>query len=101
MNELKTYLYQNRLIDMSKFGNMTDHEEQIIGDHFMYLKDALKRGQLIMAGPCVNGEFGLVIYRAASMDDARRFMEADPAIAQGLMTADLHEYRVSLLEGRD
>jgi uncharacterized protein len=101
MTEQKTYLYQNRLVDMSKFGNMSDGEEQIIGEHFMYLKEALKRGQLIMAGPSVNGEFGLVIYRAASMEDAQRFMEADPAIAQGLMAADVYEFRVSLLEGRD
>jgi uncharacterized protein len=101
VSEQKTYVYQNRLIDMSTFGNMTDDEEQIISEHFMYLKDALKRGQLILAGPCVNGEFGLVIYRAESMEKAQRFMEGDPAIAQGLMAAELHEFRMSLLEGRD
>jgi uncharacterized protein len=99
--ETKTYIYKNQLVDMGKFGNFTPDEQQLISDHFEYLKQALKHGQLILAGPCLDAAFGLVIYRADSMEEAQRFMEADPAIQQGLMIADLHEYRISLLEGRD
>jgi len=99
--ETKTYIYKNQLIDMEKFGNFTLEEKQVMSDHFEYLKQALKRGQLILAGPCLDAAFGIVIYRADSMEEAQRFMEADPAIQQGLMTADLHEYRISLLDGRD
>jgi uncharacterized protein YciI len=101
MDEPRTYIYRNRLVDPGKFGKFTPDEKQVLRDHFDYLKQALKIRQLILAGPCVDAAFGIVIYRANSMAEAKLFMERDPAIERGLMTADLHEYRISLLEGRD
>lgn len=101
MTGTKTYIYQNRLTNMSKFGHFSAEEERVMSEHFAYLQRALRDGQLILAGPCVDAAFGIVIYRAGSLEEAQRFMEADPAIQHGLMTADLHEYRISLLEGRD
>jgi len=37
-----------------------------------------------------------VIYNADSDADARAWMEADPAVSGGLMTAELHPFRISL-----
>ncbi len=73
-------------------------EERILDVHFQRLEEALARQRLILAGPCVDGSFGIVVFRAGSQAEALAFMEGDPAITEGLMTATLHPFRVSLLE---
>jgi len=40
--------------------------------------------------------FGVVIFEAANLEAARLFMESDPAVAAGVMTAPLHPYSVAL-----
>jgi uncharacterized protein YciI len=75
----------------------TPEEEARLGEHVDYLERALEDGKLILAGPCVDGEFGVVLFRAATDDEALEFMQADPAVRHGLMTAELHPFRVSLM----
>ena len=75
----------------------TPEEEARFGEHFEYLERALEEGKLILAGPCLDGEFGVVLFRAATDDEALEFMQSDPAVRHGLMTAELHPFRVSLL----
>jgi uncharacterized protein YciI len=75
----------------------TSEEEARLGEHFEYLQRALEDGKLILAGPCEDGEFGIVVFRAAAEDEASAFMQSDPAVRHGLMTAELHPFRVSLL----
>jgi uncharacterized protein YciI len=53
---------------------------------------------VILAGPCLDGEFGLVIFRANSKKDAESFMKYDPAIKKGVMAGELHSFRISLME---
>jgi uncharacterized protein YciI len=72
-------------------------EEARLGEHFDYLERALEDGKLILAGPCLDGEFGVVLFRAATDDEASEFVQSDPAVRHGLMTADLHPFRVSLM----
>ena len=40
--------------------------------------------------------FGIAIFEAADEDAARKFMQEDPAVAGGLMTAELHPFAVAL-----
>jgi uncharacterized protein YciI len=42
----------------------------------------------------------VAVLEAADEEEARAFMEADPAVQAGVMLADLHPFRVSLLRGR-
>jgi len=74
----------------------TPEEEARLGEHFAYLERALEDGKLILAGPCVDGEFGIVVFRASTQESALEFMRSDPAVRDGLMTAELHPFRVSL-----
>ena len=73
-------------------------EETVLDLHFDRLKAALADGRLILAGPCLDAAFGIVVFRAGSEAEAAAFMEGDPAVKEGLMTATLHPFRVSLLE---
>jgi hypothetical protein len=40
--------------------------------------------------------FGIAIFEAPDEDAARKFMQEDPAVAGGLMTAELHPFAVAL-----
>jgi uncharacterized protein YciI len=40
--------------------------------------------------------FGISIFEAPDEDAARKFMQEDPAVAGGLMTAELHPFAVAL-----
>lgn len=77
--------------------NMTTEESNIMEDHFQYLKDLLEIDKkLIMAGPCLDGAFGIVVFQAESMEEACEIMYNDPSVKLGVMDAKLHPYKVSL-----
>lgn len=80
---------------------MTDEEARVMGIHFAYLQQKLKEGKLIMAGPVLTGEFGVTVIETESEDEAREFMNNDPAVVNGVVTPTLYPYRVSLLRGRN
>lgn len=78
--------------------DMSAAEAAVMDDHFAYLKTALRDKHLVLAGPCLDGAFGVVVLQMESEEEAHRFMAADPAVAAGIMTATLHPFRVSLLK---
>jgi uncharacterized protein len=91
------YVYLIRPVRNDLINSMSEEEAEIIDRHFLYLKNLLSEDKLIMAGPCLDGAFGIVVFRAASMDSAQKMMENDPAVVAGIMEPELHPYRVSLL----
>ncbi len=77
----------------------TDAENAIVNRHFERLAQAAKSGQLILAGRTrepLTATFGLVIFEADDEAAARSFMQSDPAVEAGLMTATLHPYAIAL-----
>jgi uncharacterized protein len=81
--------------------NASEEESAVMGEHFAYLKAALEAGRLVLAGPATDGLFpGVVVFEADDEDEARAFMENDPSVRAGVMLAELHPFRVSLLRGR-
>jgi len=77
---------------------MSIDEEEIVNEHFEYLKRGLAGRKLILAGRCLDGEFGIVVFRAKSKEEAEEFMKNDPAVKNGIMTAQLYPFRVALIE---
>ena len=70
-----------------------------VSSHFKRLQEAVATGQVILAGrttESLDQTFGIVIFEAASEEAARSFMETDPAVEAGVMTATLHPYAVAL-----
>ena len=67
-----------------------------MGEHFGYLKAKLEEGALVLAGPCLDAAFGLVVFHAEDEAEARRVMDGDPAVVHGIMDAELHGFRISL-----
>lgn len=76
----------------------TDGDRSIGSRHFAYLSEATKKGTVLLAGRCPDGVGpAVVIFDAASLDDAQRFMKNDPFISSGLFGASLHEFNASLI----
>ena len=68
--------------------------------HFEYLRGLLDGGTLILAGPSLEPTFGVIVFEAESEEEARRIIAADPSVASGLQTPELHPFRASLVRGR-
>jgi uncharacterized protein len=80
---------------------MTEDESKVMESHFVYLKSAVSSKRVVLAGPCTDGTFGIVVFKSSSLDDAQKFMKKDPAVHAEVMSAELHPFRISLLKGRD
>lgn len=77
----------------------TDKDKAATTQHFERLKQAAAKGQVILAGrttESLDKTFGLVVFEAESEAAAKAFMEADPAVAAGVMSATLHPYAIAL-----
>ncbi|WP_449538814.1 YciI family protein [Ferdinandcohnia sp. Marseille-Q9671] len=94
------YIYTLKLIPrLLDEQNWTDIENQIVQKHFMKLKALLEENILILAGKTQTldeSTFGIVILQADSVQEAREIMENDPAVKEGIMTAELYPYRIAL-----
>jgi uncharacterized protein YciI len=67
--------------------------------HFARLKHAIDTDELILAGRTGgtgDKSFGIAIFQAPDEAAARQFMESDPAVVAGVMTAELHPFAVAL-----
>jgi uncharacterized protein YciI len=78
MSEALTFVYVLRLVEQESLGRMSSYDEAIVDEHFEYLKKALTEGKLTLAGRCLDGAFGIVIFCAESERDAKEFMKSDP-----------------------
>ena len=101
MNEQHEFLYkiQPTRPEMLTEGP-TDRESELVAQHFDYLKGLLERGILILAGRTQNSDessFGIVVFRAASEEQALMMMQEDPAMKHGVMRAALFPYKVALM----
>ncbi|WLD91780.1 YciI family protein [Alkalihalobacillus sp. AL-G] len=79
--------------------DVTKEEEAVLEEHFAYIENLLKTGELVLAGPCLDGSLGVVILRVDTYERAEELMNGDPAVVNGIMQATLHPFRVSLMQG--
>lgn len=77
----------------------TLQESEIVSRHFHYLKELTEEKTAVLVGRTQTIEsdtFGIVIFRAESEDEARGYMENDPAVVGGVMTAKLYPFYIAL-----
>jgi len=79
------------------FENPTPQEDAVMDAHFEYLKQATEQGMVLLAGPCLDETFGVVVLTADNETKAREFMLNDPSVKSNIMMAELHPMRVSLI----
>jgi len=77
----------------------TVEDKAAVDRHLANFKAAVQSGQLILAGRTKepgDKTFGIAIFEAADEAAALKFMETDPAVVAGVMTAELHPFAVVL-----
>jgi uncharacterized protein YciI len=77
----------------------TKDDRAALDRHFNRFKQAIDLHQLILAGRTREPgakTFGIAIFTAADEPAARKFMEDDPAVVAGIMTAELHPFALAL-----
>jgi len=96
----KQFIYVLHLVPrLYADASWTDEDKKVLQLHFVRFQEAIKAGKLILAGrTSESGDktFGIAIFEAKDEAAARKFMEEDPAVAVGLMTAELHPFTVAL-----
>jgi uncharacterized protein len=96
----KQFIYVLRLVPRLYSDTAWTKEDKMALDrHFARFQHAIETGELILAGRTQepgDKTFGIAIFEAKDEAAARTFMESDPAVVAGLMTAELHPFAVAL-----
>jgi len=96
----KQFIYVLRLVPrLHADSAWTKDDEMALSRHLARFKHAIDTGELILAGRTMepgDKTFGIAVFEAADEKAARSFMESDPAVVAGLMTAELHPVAVAL-----
>ncbi len=75
---------------------LSQDEKRIANAHFEYLKTLNETGVVRFAGRTANDDamdFGVVVLRVHSLQEAKDIMQGDPAVKFDLMTAELFPFR--------
>ncbi len=62
--------------------------------HLAHLERGEHEGTIYARGRFSDGAGGLIIYRAESMEEARRLAEQDPYVSSGARRLELHEWEM-------
>lgn len=96
----RQFIYVLRLVPrLHSDAAWTKDDKMALDRHFTRFKLAIEKGELILAGRTRepgDKTFGIAVFEAADEAAARAFMESDPAVVAGLMTAELHPFAVAL-----
>jgi len=77
----------------------TEEESRIVAEHFAHLQKLCAEGKLVLAGPshvAVGDTLGVAVYDLEDEAEVRALVAADPAIANGVMTAEVRPLRISV-----
>lgn len=80
------------------FQNMTEEEKAVMGQHLMYVKRLESEDKLMMSGACLDGAFGILVYKADSQDAALKMFENDPLVKSGIVETEFHPFSVGYLQ---
>lgn len=97
---MQEFLYILRLVrgDMLSTGS-TAEEQAVVAEHFAYLQNLNAKGVIILVGRTLTTDehtMGLAVFRAESEEAARKIMNGDPAVTNGVMSATLFPFKVVL-----
>jgi len=77
----------------------TEREAASVAAHFTYLKELTRQGVMRLVGRTQNNDertIGIAVFRAADEAEALAIMQGDPAVRDGVMSAELFPFRIAL-----
>ena len=72
--------------------------EGLIRAHVAFLRKLDAKGKLVMCGPFTDFKGGMVIVKAANIDDATRIAKRDPFVVEGVRTFEIRTWELSCEE---
>jgi uncharacterized protein YciI len=80
--------------------DMTENEQKLMEQHFVYWKGKFEKGVCLFGGPVLDpkGIYGVLAIEAASEDEARAIAAADPSVVAGVNRIEVAEMRVAFLK---
>ena len=96
MPEMTTY-YFGMLLKGDKWSKEeTPERAELQTQHIAHLTAMGKAGRLVIAGPLLDDGTirGLLVYKAASLEEAKAWAEADPAVKAGRLKVEMHPWMV-------
>ena len=102
-SEQKQFIYVLKLTPrLLNEKSWTKQDKATVGRHFRRLQQLHREGRVLLAGRTLNesdpSQFGVVIFEAATEEEARALMEADDAVKEKIMTAQLFPFSVALIK---
>jgi uncharacterized protein YciI len=75
-------------------GTAEEQRNQILRQHFTNVMSMLDTGKAVIAGPMGDDKdlAGIFILRAASAEEAKGWVDADPAVEAGLFAVEMHPW---------
>jgi uncharacterized protein YciI len=76
-------------------GPFADDGEILQKEHLAYMTGQARAGRLVLSGPITTEtgtRRGIVVYRATSIEEARKLAEADPMVRVGRLALELHPW---------
>jgi uncharacterized protein YciI len=71
-------------------------EQPGIEGHVAYMAEQSDLGRLVLGGPFLDDSGGMMVLRADSFEAARAIAEADPTVADGLLTVEVRPWMVAM-----
>jgi len=84
--------------------NPKEKDNEIMGEHFQYLKDLLEKRKLVLAGPVINEKkpMGILIFECDSLEEAEELLRNDPSVKSGIqIIKKLEPFKLSLYQKTD
>lgn len=76
----------------------SDLESGRVAQHADYIQSAIASGLIMLAGRTLDASpFGMIVLRTRGFDEAKAFVDNDPAVSYKLFTADLKPFRLSMM----
>jgi uncharacterized protein YciI len=72
-----------------------ERNQELRPQHLEYLNELSSQGKIFAKGPFVDGSGGLVIYKAESLDEAKKLAEEDPYVLEKVRRLELHEWKMN------
>jgi uncharacterized protein YciI len=69
--------------------------QQPLGEHGRYLQRLMAIGKLVIAGPFLDDQGGLVLLKAANLAEAQQIANKDPAIQNGILRPTVHPFSIA------
>lgn len=68
--------------------------DQYVPAHTAYVKELIEKGHKAKTGYWAEKGGGMMLFEAASMDEAQAIVTADPLVVNGCVNYELHEWKI-------